>query len=353
MSTFFLSISGGADVLLVDSGGTYLAYQAGSDEGGGGEVSYTFTPTFDTALIPLPSDVVVWYSTDNLNFSSTGGIAGATRNGNVLSATLTGSGTIYAALVYVNGSRVTDETGAEIASVSAAYGGSVPTTIGTVTLNSPADITVGDPAVSYTATISGDATDETYAWDVSPGTDGVDYTITDGDTANATIDFLTANTYTVTCTVSSVTASDSPAVGTDEIVVGAGGIGGAELWSVTGPGSTTNLSGQDSSDPNCGFTFAETADGVIGFQLDASDRLLIQFNLSGDRTAFVATYPPTTGLAIVSTGAFSDQVVTWTTSTNRLNNCVRYNNPTSVSLADLRADMASGSAFTITFRSPS
>ena len=35
-TTFFLSISGGTDVLLVDSGGTYLAYQAGSDEGGGG-----------------------------------------------------------------------------------------------------------------------------------------------------------------------------------------------------------------------------------------------------------------------------------------------------------------------------
>jgi hypothetical protein len=133
----------------------------------------------------------------------------------------------------------------------------------------------------------------------------------------------------------------------------AGGIGGAELWSVTGPGSTTNFSGNDPSDTNCGFTFSATPDGVIGFQMDEDDRLLIQFNSSGARTAFVATYPPTTGLAIVSTGAFSDQVVTWTSSTNRNNTCVRYNNPTSVSLADLRVDLASGSAFTITFRTPS
>jgi len=135
--------------------------------------------------------------------------------------------------------------------------------------------------------------------------------------------------------------------------VDTGGVGGTDLWSVTGPGSTTNLSGQDPSDTNCGFTFSATPDGVVGFQIDTSDRLLIQFDSSGSRTTFVATYPPATGLAIVSTGAFSDQVVTWTSFTNRNNVCVRYNNPTSVSLADLRADLASGSAFTITFRTPS
>lgn len=217
MSTFFLSISGGADVLLADAGGTFLAYQAGSVEGGGGTVNYTFTPTFDTSLISLPSDIEVWYSTDNATFSRTAGLTGATWTDGVLGVELTGSGTIHAALFYAgSGVRVADETGSDIASVSAAYGGGATPVIGAVTIEettgSPYD---ADGLTEYTFTINTDnatAGDLTYAWTVASAAGGTFDVTTPLTGTSINVQFDDASTaYQINCQVSSVTATgDSP-----------------------------------------------------------------------------------------------------------------------------------------------
>jgi len=91
--------------------------------------------------------------------------------------------------------------------------------LGNITVSDPGDTTVDTP-LSYTAAIDGSVTDATYLWSVTPGTGGgVDYTIAGGTTANATITFHTADTYTVTCTASSATAADTPVVDADVVTV--------------------------------------------------------------------------------------------------------------------------------------
>ena len=123
MSTFYLLVNAGGDRLLADAGGTYLAYQTGSSEG----TTYTLTPTFDTAAINLPGDVEVWYNKrgESFPFSRTGGFnpEEASWANNVLTLTnYTGSDTVYAALYYSDGTRVTNESGTALSSVNVTLG---------------------------------------------------------------------------------------------------------------------------------------------------------------------------------------------------------------------------------------
>lgn len=213
-TTYYLSISGGADVLLVDSGGTILAYQEGSSEGPGGTTTYTISPVFDTALFDMPTDVQVWYSNDGTNFAYSPAWI-TSRTGDTITVTVASSTTVTAKLYYASGTVVTDENGAEVASVSTVIGG-VATTIGTVTVAGSTTPTEG-VAETYSATISGNATDQTYLW----ATTDVGATIATPTASSTNITFSTSGPFNVTCTVSSATASDSPQADTLGVTVAA------------------------------------------------------------------------------------------------------------------------------------
>lgn len=76
--------------------------------------TYTLTPTFDTELIALPSDVQVWYSNDGTNYAYLPAWADS-RNGNSITLTSEGSDiSITAALYYTGGTRVQDDTATNI-----------------------------------------------------------------------------------------------------------------------------------------------------------------------------------------------------------------------------------------------
>lgn len=217
MSTYYLLVSAGGDTLSVD-GTTILAYQAGSVEGG--DMPFTLTPVFDTALISLPSEVEVWYSTDNVTFSRTAGIAGATWVNNVLSGTVGSSTTVYAKLYYSAGTPVTDENGAglPLVAVSATVGGAPAPTIGTATITGSTAPTAG-AAEAYSVAFDGDATDVTYAWTTTDG----GATIATPTASSTNITFAATGSVTVTCTLTSATASDSPVDDTHVVTVAAAG----------------------------------------------------------------------------------------------------------------------------------
>lgn len=76
--------------------------------------TYTLTPTFDTELLALPSDVQVWYSNDGTNYSYLPAWA-TSRNGNSITFTSEAEDiSITAALYYTSGTRVQDDTATNI-----------------------------------------------------------------------------------------------------------------------------------------------------------------------------------------------------------------------------------------------
>ena len=132
---------------------------------------------------------------------------------------------------------------------------------------------------------------------------------------------------------------------------------GSVILSVTSPGGSTNLTGQDAAVTGTQFSFSSGDDpydthGISGFYMTSSDRLIFMFNSSSDRTTFLGTYSAGSGFALTSTGSWSDQVVTFGSTANRNNNGLRYNVP-STSLTDFASDLASGSGFSIEVREPS
>jgi hypothetical protein len=80
-------------------------------------------------------------------------------------------------------------------------------TIGTATVTGSATPGVLTPTAYTVGTPGSNATDMTYVWGTTDGS----ATITGGTTSSASIGFSTAGTYDVSCTVSSLTADDSPA----------------------------------------------------------------------------------------------------------------------------------------------
>lgn len=93
---------------------------------------------------------------------------------------------------------------------------STATTIGTVTLTGNTTTTT-NLATVYAATFSGDALPTAcfFSWSTSPST----ASITGSGTANAAITFEAAGTYTVSCTISSPSASDGPKTQTRTVTV--------------------------------------------------------------------------------------------------------------------------------------
>ena len=86
--------------------------------------------------------------------------------------------------------------------------------IGSATVTGTATPTVGVNAAYTVGTPGSNATDMTYVWATNDGS----ATIVGGTTASASIGFSTAGNYDVTCTVSSLTADDSPASDTIAVV---------------------------------------------------------------------------------------------------------------------------------------
>ena len=88
------------------------------------------------------------------------------------------------------------------------------TTIGTVSLTGAAAPAVSS-STNYTASTSGNSTNESYAWTCSPNT----ATLSGQASANLSATFPAAGSYTLTCTVTDSHSSDNPQVGTKVVTV--------------------------------------------------------------------------------------------------------------------------------------
>ena len=95
-------------------------------------------------------------------------------------------------------------------------GGGATPTIGSVTVTGSETQTVGTGS-TYSATISGTATDAVYAWT----TDDASATIATPSAASTDIEFSGAGNFTVTCTVTSATSQPASASGTKSVTVSA------------------------------------------------------------------------------------------------------------------------------------
>lgn len=131
----------------------------------------------------------------------------ATSASTSVTSTSDGDKTITCA-VTLNG--LTRSTSKTIVSVAA----EVIETLGTVTLNGSLTASVG-VATPYSISISGNATSIFYAWNTNPATS----VISDSDKISTDITFTVAGTYTVSCLVSALNASDSPQTATATVTV--------------------------------------------------------------------------------------------------------------------------------------
>lgn len=131
----------------------------------------------------------------------------ATSASTSVTSTSDGSKTITCA-VTLDG--LTQSTSKTIVSVAA----EVAETLGTVTLNGSLTASVG-VATPYSISISGNATSIFYAWNTDPDTSA----ISDSDKISTDITFSVAGTYTVSCLVSALNASDSPQTATATVTV--------------------------------------------------------------------------------------------------------------------------------------
>ena len=89
-----------------------------------------------------------------------------------------------------------------------------PPTLGVLTIIGPDTCEVGN-AAQYNAVLAGkNVTDETYLWSVDNGA-----TITDNTADPAEVNFNQAGLTTITVTVTSATAGDSPLTATKEVTI--------------------------------------------------------------------------------------------------------------------------------------
>jgi len=182
----------------------------------GGSATWKVTPAFDTTLFDIPGDIAIWYSVGG------GAFAESTEPDHSLTVEITSNTTVIAKMAYSGtGADITSSTGTNLTtttqqSVNLTAGSS--TTIGTVTVTGSAAPTEG-VAESYSAAFDGDATDATYLWTTTDGS----ATIATPTAATTDITFSTSGSFTVTCTVSSATASDSPASDALAVTVAAAG----------------------------------------------------------------------------------------------------------------------------------
>ena len=89
-------------------------------------------------------------------------------------------------------------------------------TIGNVTVTGPSPVVGLNVGKNYNVSVSGNADGLTYAWTSTPATG---CTINNGTTATPQMVYTVAGDYTLTCTVSSGNASDSPVSGTKNVTV--------------------------------------------------------------------------------------------------------------------------------------
>lgn len=350
-TTYYLSISGGADVLLVDSGGTILAYQAGSTEGPGGTTTYTVSPVFDTTLFDMPTDVQVWYSNDGTNFAYAPGWITGERSGDTITVEVTETTTVTAKLYYSNGTVVTDENDNPVASVSAELVAGTLPTIGTVTVAGSTTPTEG-VAETYSATFDGDATDATYLWE----TTDVGATIATPEASSTDITFSTSGSFDVKCTVSSDTATDSTQEDTLGVTVAAGSPS-YDILQVTGPGTNGDIiPGLDTAENGTLFSFSSgdfpfDTHGIVRWGLKlafGSWYVAYDFVDSIAKTTFKSTYSGTAGFEIISSGSFGTSTVTFSGSsaTDRAPTGIRYG-VASPALTTLASDINAGAVVTV------
>ena len=161
----------GPGMLTVGTSSTYTALVSG----GAGSYSYTWSGTGVTFGSTSAASTTVTTTTPGAKTIT----CTVTRGGSSLS----GSKTITAVTPSANG------------------------TIGTVTMTGNSSTTV-NLATAYGVTFSGNVSSSScfFSWSTSPSTASIE----DSGTANATITFEAAGTYTVNCRISSTTASDSP-----------------------------------------------------------------------------------------------------------------------------------------------
>lgn len=168
-------------------------------------------------------------------------------------------------------------TGAEISGDGGSSGGGGGTiTIGTVTVSGSATQTVGTGS-TYSATISGTATDAVYLWTTNDSS----AVISTPNAASTDIEFSEAGSFTATCTVTSATSTPAVATGSKAVTVSA----------VAAP--TLVLSSPD-------FTDGAALPLDVGVNFTGSPTSpALAWTLSGDTGGTVATYK----LLVVDTDA--------------------------------------------------
>jgi hypothetical protein len=189
------------------------------------------------------------------------------------------------------GADITSSTGTNLTtttqqSVNLTAGSS--TTIGTVTVTGSAAPTEG-VAESYTVAFDGDATDATYLWTTTDGS----ATIATPTAATTDITFSTSGSFTVTCTVSSATASDSPA--SDDLAVTVAAAGPTVLYTFTDTMDTAFGTGSSKANPSSSpsFTFFSAGD-FVGIRDDVTapnHGIAFDFGVAADLSVFTSAHP--------------------------------------------------------------
>ena len=200
---------------------------------------------------------------------------------------------VSAKLFYVDGNEVFDSNGDPVDFIESLLG-SYP--IGSLTITKdPSSGTVAGDSVDYTVTPTGigaDLPDLRYSWSVSAASGGTS-SIANRTTATPTITFDNDDTYTVTCTVSSVLTGES-VVDTDEITVAAAA-GPAVLYTFTDTMDTAFGTGSSKANPSSSpsFTFFSAGD-FVGIRNDVTapnHGIAFDFGVAADLSAFTSAHP--------------------------------------------------------------
>ena len=199
--------------------GNWIIEGAIGDSESAGEVVSSFTGVNITGPTTVTTNVASTFSalvsgnagTYTYSWSGTGVTFGsATSASTTVTATSSGSKTITCTVVK-NGT-----TTLSASKTFSAINAASQTTIGTVTITGSATATV-NTSTPYTASISGNTSASSlfYAWSTTPAT----ASIVNSGSASASITFEETGTYTVSCMISAVNASDSPKTGTRSVTV--------------------------------------------------------------------------------------------------------------------------------------
>jgi len=164
-----------------------------------GDVTVTGTRTPVAGVANAYSAAISGTATDQTYIWSTTDGSATLTNATSATPTITYStADTYTTTCKVTSSAATDSPATETINVTC----TAPITIGTATVSGPTAVYTGAPT-TYSVATSGNAVDETYAWETSDS----GATITKGTAVNAEISFLNAGNHTVKCVVSSATAT--------------------------------------------------------------------------------------------------------------------------------------------------